>query len=248
MTLRIGKDRENTTAVTKLDPLDKIIHRMRDELQRQRLSQKQLADRAKLSASTVYRALRGDFSDKTLKSIEKALNAQFSQEKIANEKFSDRTYGAYSREVYSHYEGYYKCIRPLFTKDDQVIVYYMHTYWSEEENCFLFSEINDSYSHSGKIFIPPNVPFLHFLTCETGSLRLITACHLPGNLNILRGIVLTLAHPSRMDFLPAAAEILMFKEPKAKPRQPQTLHVNSPALEGVLPYFTSSPQKILVSP
>ncbi len=217
-------------------------------MQREHLSQKQLADRAKLSPSTVYRALQGDFSDKTLKSIEKALNLQLSQEKTVSEKFSDKEYGAYSREVYAHYEGLYKCIRPLFTKEDHVIVYYMRTYWSEEEGCFLFSEINDNYAHSGKIFIPPNVPFLHFLTSETGSLRLITACHLPGNVNILRGIVLTLAHPSRMDFLPGAAEILMFKEPKGKTRQPETLHIDNPALDGARSFFTSNPQKILVSP
>lgn len=193
---------------------DPAVRRVRDELDRRGWSQRTLSDRTVLGESTIFRLLKGDYSRKTLRKVEEALGLGpadgAARPAVA---VADIRYGGYLRELLGYYEGEYRCLRASFADRDRIILYPFRIAWSDEECALLFEDGNPGYEQSGVIAVPTGTQFLHFLTLSNGSARLITAYHVPPGERVIRGLILTFANPRGRELYPAAAPILMIRNP-----------------------------------
>jgi len=189
---------------------DAAIERIRADLDRLGWSQRDLADKALVGESTVFRLLKGEFSTKTLRKIERALGINPTDAGALAQTFARIEYGGYSRELYAYYEQDYVCVRPSFTDPERITVYPMSISWDEDTGGLVFKDQNKGYEQSGVITVPTGTQFLHFVTLDRGSARLITAYHMPENDLIIRGMVMTFANPQGRKLQPAASPIVMF--------------------------------------
>lgn len=186
------------------------VDHIRDDLDRRGWSQRDLADRAKVGESTIFRLLKGEYTTKTLRKVERALGIDPTDATALAATFARIEYGGYSRELYSYYERDYVCVRSSFTDAACVTVYPMRISWDEDTGALVFRDQNKGYEQSGVITVPTGTQFLHFVTLDRGSARLITAYHMPENDLVIRGMVMTFANPQGRKLQPAAASIVMF--------------------------------------
>ena len=191
------------------DEIDDKIKRIRDELDRRAWSQRRLADKALLGEATVFRLLKGDYSTKTLRKVERALDLQLDDPPGGDVTVADMSVGGYVKQLYEYYCGEYLCVKPAFKDRGLYYTYRMDINWSDEKNCLIFQDFNPSYEQTGTIMVSQGTQFVHFLTCDQGSARLITAYHMPSSRNTIRGISLTLANPKGRVLYPAAYPIIM---------------------------------------
>lgn len=173
-------------------------------------SQRDLADRAMVGESTVFRLLKGDFSTKTLRKIERALDLEPVEREARTATFAKIEYGGYSRELYAYYERDYVCVRQSFADPQCIMVYPLAISWCTDTCALVFHDKNPGYEQSGVITVPTGTQFLHFVTLDRGSARLVTAYHMPTNDFVIRGMVMTFANPHGRKLQPAAAPIVMF--------------------------------------
>lgn len=195
---------------------DAAIERIRDDLDRLGWSQRDLADKALVGESTIFRLLKGEYSTKTLRKVERALGIDPTDVTALAATFARIEYGGYSRELYSYYEQNYICVRQSFADSDRLTVYPMSISWDEDTGALVFRDHNKGYEQSGVITVPTGTQFLHFVTLDRGSARLITAYHMPENDLVIRGMVMTFANPQGRKLQPAAAPIVMFPVDDAK--------------------------------
>ncbi len=190
-----------------------IAEEIRLELEKRGWSQRRLADKAMLGEATIFRLMKGDYSRKTLLKIEKILELDLTHTSKAalpsGAIVSTIQNGGYLRELYDYYAGDYICVRPAFVNDTHYTVYQMRIEWSDEEASLVFFDKNPRHEQKGVITVPIGTQYLHFLTQDKGSVRLITAYHMPQNRNSLRGLSLTFANPKGHDFYPASVPIVM---------------------------------------
>ncbi len=189
---------------------DAAVERIRTDLDRLGWSQRDLADKAFLGESTVFRLLKGEFTNKTLRKVERALGMDPTDARALAATFARIEYGGYSRELYAYYVQDYVCVRPSFADADCVTVYPLSIAWCEDTGALVFRDRNPGYEQSGVITVPTGTQFLHFVTLDKGSARLITAYHMPENDLVIRGMVMTFANPHGRKLQPAAAPIVMF--------------------------------------
>lgn len=192
------------------------LERIREDLDRLGWSQRDLADKALVGESTIFRLLKGEYSTKTLRKVERALGIDPTDVTALAATFARIEYGGYSRELYSYYEQDYVCVRQSFADSDRLTVYPMSISWDEDTGALVFRDHNKGYEQSGVITVPTGTQFLHFVTLDRGSARLITAYHMPENDLVIRGMVMTFANPQGRKLQPAAAPIVMFPVDDAK--------------------------------
>ncbi len=188
---------------------DPYVQQIRDELDRRAWSQRRLADKALLGEATVFRLLKGDYSNKTLRKVERALGITLKDDTSHGVEVADIQVGGYAKQLYDYYEGDYICVKPAFKDETQYYTYQMTITWSDDKHCLVFEDKNPQYEQTGSILVSQGTQFLHFLTCDQGSARLITAYHMPRSRSTIRGISLTLANPRGRVLYPAAYPIVM---------------------------------------
>ncbi|MEL7544527.1 MAG: helix-turn-helix transcriptional regulator [Pseudomonadota bacterium] len=192
---------------------DDELGRIRDDMDRLGWSQRDLADKALVGESTIFRLLKGQYSTKTLRKVQRALGIDATDATALAAAFARIEYGGYSRELYAYYEQEYVCLRPSFAVDgdasDNVTVYPLSIYWDGERGALMFRDRNAGYEQSGVITVPTGTQFLHFVTLDRGSARLMTAYHMPENDPVIRGMVMTFANPRGRQLQPVAAPIVM---------------------------------------
>src|ERR1043166_217833 len=113
-----------------------IAATIREELARRRISRQQLADQAKLSISTLEKALggRGPFTLATTVRLEQALGVSLrkgAEEVTAaqNGEVAPDSLGAYSRRAVAWMEGTYVTVRPSFSERDSIYAYRTQIAW-----------------------------------------------------------------------------------------------------------------------
>ncbi len=194
---------------------DPAISKVRDVLERRGWSQRQLADKALLGESTVFRMLKGHYTAKTLRRVERALGLTQARQTDGSEPpvaVADIRYGGYVRELYNHYEGQYMCLRPGFADLATFSVYPLTIAWSEDKRGLTFTDGNPGYEQQGMLSMPTGTQYIHLITLDQGSARLITAYHMPPGGNMIRGIMLTFANPRGRELYPAVAPIVMARD------------------------------------
>lgn len=222
------------------DKDEAIAAKIRDELDRRGWSQRQLADKAMLGEATVFRLLKGDFSRKSLLKVQEVLGRSFDNAQSEPVRVADLAYGAYARDLYDYYEGDYICLRAAFADPDKLVVYEMEIFWCNETRALVFVDRTPGYEQRGTIHVPTGTQFLHFITLDNGSARLITAYHMPPKGTYMRAMLMTFANPKGRELYPAASPLLMFRRDadpdlaELKPGLCERLH---PDLRNVLPVF-----------
>ena len=158
-----------------------IATRLREELARRRISRQALADMARISLSTLQKALSGSrpFSLATVVRIEDVLGTRLrDQEEPASAapQLAPAEMGSYSRPAVRWIEGTYLTLRPAFSQPGAVFAYGTEIRWDEQRGHLGFAEIarvDDVFTQKGFVSMPNLSGHTYLITSEEGQYRMI---------------------------------------------------------------------------
>ena len=154
---------------------------IREELARRRLTRQHLADKAKISLSTIEKALSGQrpFTLATVVRIEEALTLVLRKVKSASAHHSDlapQSLGSYSRPAVSWLEGDYLTLRASFSDPAGIYAYLTEIKWYTALSHLVFREserIDAQFKQDGSVSVPHQSGYIYLVTNKMGQYRLI---------------------------------------------------------------------------
>lgn len=195
----------------------KISRRVREELARRRLSRQALADMARISISTLEKALSGRraFTLATVIRLEQALGVPLQDAPPAPPVdlsiASPDGLGAYSRGAVRWLEGRYLTLRPSFGSPGDVYAYVTVIEWDAARTHLVFSEserLDSSFSQKGSVSLPHLSGHIYLVTNVDGQYRLAVLGR-PTIQGALYGILTTLMVGHGSQLVPAAAPFVL---------------------------------------
>ena len=201
------------------DQSRQVAEIVREEIARRRMSRQWLADKAKVSLSTLEKALGGrrPFTLATIVRLEQALDvslrkaaatASVSHPSSGTEIAPDAL-GAYSRRAVSFLEGTYVTLRPSFGDRDAIYAYQTVIAWDAAASSLLFHEgerLDAAFTQYGEVAVPNQSGFVYLATNRHGQHRLITVSR-PTITGEMYGIIATLLSGRGSQLTPTAAPI-----------------------------------------
>jgi hypothetical protein len=190
---------------------------VREELARRRLSRQWLADEARISLSTLEKALAGrrSFTLGTVVRLEDALGISLRGPKRTGERapgmFAPESMGAYARPAVQWLEGTYLTLRPSFSEPGAVFAYLTSIAWDETKGHLVFSEAartDSEYEQKGFVSFPNLSGAIYFVTISEGQYR-VAILNRPVGGGAMSGILLTLAAGEGAQLTPAATPIAL---------------------------------------
>jgi transcriptional regulator with XRE-family HTH domain len=192
--------------------------RIREELARRRLSRQWLADEAKVSLSTLEKALSGQrpFTLATVVRLEGALGVALRSAKAPERGHSDSNLapeemGAYSRAAVHWLEGEYLTLRRSFSESESIFAYRTLIEWHEATHCLSFSEssrLDRDFEQHGFVSFPHLSGHIYLVTNVEGQFRMAILGR-PTPQGALNGILTTLAAGSGAQLTPTATAITL---------------------------------------
>jgi transcriptional regulator with XRE-family HTH domain len=192
--------------------------RIREELARRRLSRQWLADEAKVSLSTLEKALSGQrpFTLATVVRLEGALGVALRASKTPDKAPSDTglapdEMGAYSRAAVHWLEGQYLTLRRSFSESDSIFAYRTLIEWDEATHCLSFAEssrLDRDFEQHGFVSFPHLSGHIYLVTNVEGQYR-IAILGRPSRAGTLNGVLTTLASGNGAQLTPAATPIAL---------------------------------------
>jgi transcriptional regulator with XRE-family HTH domain len=196
----------------------KVAATIREEIARRRMSRLELAERAKISISTLEKALAGrrPFTLATTIRLEEALGVTL-RNGGSNGHAADPTangiapddLGAYARRSVMWIEGTYLTLRPSFGEQGAIYAYRTDIVWDDEQSSLIFreSERSDSdFTQYGSVAVPNQSGHIYLVTNRHGQYRLITVSR-PTITGAMYGILTTLLAGRGSQLTPIAAPI-----------------------------------------
>jgi DNA-binding phage protein len=188
---------------------------VREELARRRLSRQWLADEAKLSLSTLEKALSGrrPFTLATVVRIEDALGLHLRQPRAAEASgggSAPESMGGYARPGVQWLEGDYLTLRPSFSEPGAIFAYLTQVHWDDAASHLVFSEgsrLDSEYEQKGFLSLPNLSGAIYLVTISAGQYRVAILNRPSGG--GLSGILLTLAAGQGAQLIPAAVPIML---------------------------------------
>jgi transcriptional regulator with XRE-family HTH domain len=201
-----------------------IAELVREELARQRLSRQGLAGRAKISISTLEKALSGrrPFTLATTIRLEEALGVSL-RARVAAAAATTATpaahapglapgeLGYYSRPAVSWLEGDYLTLRPSFGDRDAIYAYRIEILWDDERPSLVFREsqrIDAAITQAGTVSVPNQSAHIYLVTNRNGQYRLVIVSR-PTISGEMYGILTTLQVGPGSQLMPVAAPVVM---------------------------------------
>ena len=191
-----------------------VALQVREELARRRLSRQWLADEAKVSLSTLEKALAGSrpFTLSTVVRIEDALGISLRGTGAPDQPagFAPESMGAYARPAVQWLEGRYLTLRPSFSEQGAIFAYLTSIAWDEAQGHLAFSEASrtdSQYEQKGFVSFPTLSGAIYLVTISDGQYR-VALLNRP-SAGGLCGILLTLAAPEGAQLIPAAVPIVL---------------------------------------
>ena len=190
---------------------------VREELARRRLSRQWLADQAKVSLSTLEKALAGSrpFTLATVVRLEDALGTSLRGKKLNPETdlppIAPDTMGSYTRQAVQWLEGSYATLRPSFSETGAVFAYLTSIAWDEGKGHLVFSEAERTdaeYQQKGFVSFPNLSGAIYLVTISDGQYRM-AILNRPVGGGAMSGILLTLAAGTGSQLTPAAVPITL---------------------------------------
>jgi len=176
---------------------------IREELARRRISRQHLAEKARISISTLEKALGGrrPFTLATTVRLEEALGVSLRKGTTApapaapaNGDVAPDSLGAYSRRAVTWIEGNYVTLRPSFGDKDAIYAYRTEIAWDAKASCMLFREserLDAAFTQFGEVSVPNQSGHIYLVTNRHGQHRLITVSR-PTITGEMYGILTTL--------------------------------------------------------
>lgn len=194
-----------------------IAARVREELARRRLSRQALADLAKISISTLEKALAGrrPFTLATTIRLEEALGAPLrapARAAVAPPAgLAPEALGAYSRTAVTWLEGQYLTLRPSFEDPAAVYAYRTEIAWDEASSSLAFREAareDADFTQKGAVSLSNQSGHIYLITSEQGQFRLVMLGR-PAIGGEMYGMLSTLQAGQGSHLTPAAAPIAL---------------------------------------
>lgn len=195
-----------------------IARKVREELARRRISRQALADMARISLSTLEKALGGSrsFTLATVIRLEEALGTPLRGRASAAAPaptYAAEELGAYARGAVRWLEGRYVTLRPLFDGSDGVYAYLTEISWDDEASCLAFREserIDSSFAQHGRVSMPHLSGHIYLVTADAGQYRLALLGR-PTIAGSLYGILATLLVGHGSQLVPAASPLALLR-------------------------------------
>jgi transcriptional regulator with XRE-family HTH domain len=194
-----------------------------EELARRRISRQQLAQQARISLSTLEKALSGRraFTLATIVRLEEALGVSLRNGKVlgrggapaeaALPELAPYELGSYSRAAVSWIEGAYLTIRPSFGDKTAVYAYCTEIAWDAGRSSLVFREterLDAAFSQQGVVSVPSFTGHIYLVTNENGQHRLIVVGR-PSISGQMHGILTTLQVGRGAHLIPVSAPIAL---------------------------------------
>jgi transcriptional regulator with XRE-family HTH domain len=206
------------TAETKLsdEQSQSIAALIREELARRRISRQLLADRAKISISTLEKALSGrrPFTLATTIRLEEALGVPLRNNHApapVPEGVAPDELGYYSRRAVAWIEGVYLTLRPSFGDKDAIYAYRTEIAWDAQGSNLAFKEserLDAAFTQQGVVSVPNPSGHIYLVTNVHGQYRLIIVAR-PTISGEMHGILTTLQVGRGAQLTPVAAPIAL---------------------------------------
>jgi transcriptional regulator with XRE-family HTH domain len=162
--------------------LEGVGHKIREEMARRRISRQQLAQLAKISVSTLEKALAGTrpFTLATVIRIEDAFGTRIRPaEKTLSAplpQLAPENMGAYSKSAVRWLEGRYLVLRPSFSDPSSIFSYLIDIHWVNEAGHLSFAERKSEdalFEQTGHVSLPNLSGHIYLVTNESGQHRLM---------------------------------------------------------------------------
>jgi transcriptional regulator with XRE-family HTH domain len=192
---------------------------IREEIARRRITRQLLADQAKISISTLEKALSGrrPFTLATTIRLEEALGVALRKRESASNAAATSLFGvapdelgSYSRPAVAWIEGTYLTLRPSFGDETAVYAYQTDIRWDEARSCLMFREserIDSAFTQHGSVSIPHQSGHIYLITTRHGQYRLIIVAR-PDINGEMHGILTTLHAGRGAHLIPVASPIV----------------------------------------
>lgn len=164
----------------------RIAAALREELARRRISRQALADMAKISLSTLEKALSGSrpFSLATVVRIEDVLATSLrgrpddrgAGTAAGETQLAPAHMGSYSRPAVRWLEGAYLTLRPAFSQPGAIYAYVTEIFWNGATGHLNFAEserADSTFTQAGFVSMPNLSGHTYLVTSEEGQYRLI---------------------------------------------------------------------------
>ncbi|MEO1280687.1 MAG: helix-turn-helix transcriptional regulator [Pseudomonadota bacterium] len=196
--------------------------RVREELARRRITRQQLAADAKISLSTLEKALSGKrpFTMATLVRLEEALTVSLRPTATTIENgyggpaiplgLAPESMGSYARPAVSWIEGSYLTLRPSFGETGAVYAYSTTIDWDDETSQLMFREadrIDSAFTQWGHVSIPHQSGHTYLITNRHGQYRMVVLSR-PTINGEMHGILTTLQAGPGSNLTPVATPIV----------------------------------------
>ena len=196
--------------------------RVREALARRRLSRQRLAADARISLSTLEKALAGNrpFTLSTLVRLEEALGERLRPAPQSETARAPVTLGAYSHAAVAWIEGDYVTLRPSFETPGAIYAYLTNIVWDEGVSHLLFREadrVDAAFAQHGEVSLPNQSGHIYLSTNDRGQHRLITLGR-PTIDGLMFGLLSTLQSRGGGHLTPVAAPIVLSPLRKADAR------------------------------
>ncbi|MEP3420568.1 MAG: helix-turn-helix transcriptional regulator [Erythrobacter sp.] len=158
-----------------------VAFRLREEIARRRLSRAGLAETARLSISTLEKAMSGrrPFTLATIVRLEEALGASLRGEaevEPAGPALAPPEMGSYVRQAVEWIEGEYLTLRASFGEENAVYAYRTQIRWSGAKGHLVFAEsdrVDATFEQAGFVSMPHLSGHTYLMTSEAGQYRMI---------------------------------------------------------------------------
>jgi len=192
---------------------------IREEIARRRISRQRLADQAKISISTLEKALAGrrPFTLTTTIRLEEALGVSLRTRQPDlpappnHNGVARGDLGSYARASVSWIEGRYLTVRPSFGDKDAIYAYQTEIAWDEQGSSLIFREsqrLDSEFTHHGDVSVPNQSGHIYLVTNSNGQYRLIILTR-PTRTGQMHGILTTLQAGRGAQLTPVAAPIAL---------------------------------------
>lgn len=154
---------------------------IREELARRRMTRAALADRAKLSLSTLEKALAGQrsFTLATVVRLEEALGRPLRNGKPRPDGLppgvAPDELGSYARPAVAFIEGRYITVRASFSDPTGIYTYMTEISWDDGASHLVFQEserIDNEFRHHGVVSVPHQSGYIYLVTNRHGQYRM----------------------------------------------------------------------------
>lgn len=215
---RVGATEEKLLGSQTDEESNATALRIREELARRRLSRQWLADEARVSLSTLEKALSGQrpFTLATVVRLEGALGVALrgkAPEGVAESSstLASEEMGAYSRAAVRWLEGEYLTLRRSFSEPGAIYSYRTLIAWDEETHCLAFHEssrLDRGFEQHGFVSFPHLSGHIYLVTNVEGQYR-IAILGRPTPQGALNGVLTTLAAGAGAQLTPTATPIAL---------------------------------------